>query len=255
MKNILLLVLIVAISSCSNNPKNKDIDIDIEDEVVFVVSNTYSDRYEPWLSLRKEDNSCSSEISKLKDGTMVRIIDDNKGNNYVEVEVISQRGFVSRSYLESSKNRHINPEKELINYSKEILSFFDKGDLSNIRKYIFQNSFKFFYWDIKACDLSSSKCNSLTVLWDDGNIEQEIYGRNLIYQAKKYSTSRISYEGKDMFPAAGFGGGSVMPPSGETHIVIIPKDSSDESDKLWFEYAETETGFSLIELGIWQWSP
>lgn len=264
-KNIILIGIAI-FYSCSTNSevntvKDKEVDED-NNKDVHVVKGTYSDNDEPWLSLRKDNNSCSPEISRLKDGTLVKIINRLENSDYVEIEVIPQRGYVNKNYLATINDRHLDPKKELVAYSKDILSLLQKRNFTSIKKYIFQDSVKFFYWEVKACDLNTNFVLSLDVFHIDEYTEskQRITASSLINNLNSFNATKSEYKNKGYMPAAGFGGGSVVGVKWNTneknHIVTIPIFNGNEyDDLLWFEYKETKNGFSLEEVGLWKWSP
>ena len=250
-KPTILLIVCFLIYSCKNEENA------IGDNT-FIVKGTKSDKIEPWLALRDSTSMCSNLIGKLPDDTKVNLIRGSETDDYVQVE-LKIKGFVNKKYLENYNEILKEPKDLLERKTKEILNIIKSGNISKIKRFIRQDSLKLYYWDLPKCSLDDNFFNNLSYNYIDGNTEENIIvsGKNILRILKRSRGLNPKYMGKDFFPGGGFGGGSVMPPSGETHIVVVALSSREfsMSDKLWFEFSEKNKDFSLTQIGNWEWTP
>lgn len=248
MRNISLilsvLVLIVFMMfSCSSDEKK-----------IAIIHGTSTDESEPWLNIREHDNSCSKTIGRLKDGTRVNILEEN--GDFVRVETIPVSGYVHKSYLTNLEQVHSTPEQTLLEISKNVINAL-RSDIKKVRQYAFQDSIDFFYWSLPVCEISNSNYRSLvTQVYNyDGELVT-VTSKPFINFIDKVSTRYMYYKGTEYMPAAGFGGGTVSMPNKNVHTVTIGIDEGGyNSNEIWFLYRETDIGYSLIEIGMWEWTP
>lgn len=234
----IILSLIVLLISCNSTNKESN-------ESLSFVYGTQQDMIEPWLALRDSSSSCSNLIGKLPDDTKVKVIEGEVNNDYVMVE-IKLKGYVNKNYLYKYSDISMNPKKILEKYTSEILQTIKRGGLSRITRFIKQDSIKIFYWELPKCSLNENTFKKLkTKIQTDEYSFIEYKGDELLNKLKKQNILKPLYKQKNYFPSAGFGGGSVLPPSKETHIVIVPLGKGDNSDKLWFEYSIIDNNVSL----------
>lgn len=190
-----------------------------------------------------DDKKRSDETSNVK-------VSEEENNEHVDSE-----SSLNQENLHKSKS----VDQQLSHLTSNILNMFILGGTSSINKYVLQDSVVFFYWNIGTQSLSDSLYNlSVTLMNEQDETEQHVvYAKDLIDKMKNYKSDLISYKGKSFYPPAGFGGySSVMPSDGESEIVVIPQNANDHySNMLWFEFVATEDGYSLVELGYWEWSP
>lgn len=248
-KIIILLITCFLLYACGNEAK-------INNENTFIVKGTKSDKTEPWLAIRDSASTCANLIGKLPDDTKVNLIKGTETDDYVQVE-LNIKGYVNKRYLENYNELLKNPKELLEGKTEEILQLIKRGGLSKIRRFIRQNTIKLFYWDVPTCSLNDNSFNSLSYNYENADTDEitKITGRRILRNLKRTRGLKPKYMGKDFFPAAGFGGGSVRPPSGKTHIVVIALSRMENSEKLWFEFSEKNNEFSLTQIGDWKWTP
>lgn len=249
MKKILLTLLcITLLSSCDKEAKSSS-------NSSYLVIDTYKDKTEPWLALRDSSSTCANLIGKLPDDTKVKIINELINNDFVEVE-IKMKGYVNKNYLYKRTEITNNPKRILENYTSEIIHSIRRGGLSKIKRFIKQDSVKLFYWQLPKCSLNNNSFRNLkTKIQTDEYSFTQYKGGKLLSKLKNNKVLKPTYMQKAYFPAAGFGGGSVLPPSKESHVVVVPLHKGEHSDKLWLEYTIKNNEISLTQIGDWQWTP
>ena len=231
--------------SCSRELDNNDISI---------VTNTSTDQNEPWLNIREKEDFCSKVIGRMKDGTKIKVIEES--GDYFKIETIPISGYVHKNYITKLRDIHFEAENDLLNISNSIFNAM-KNDFSLMKNFIHQDTVRFFYWDVLTCNLDNKNINSLEIYNEDYSGEKyKIKCKRLLPLIYNVKPKFMHYCGLEHFPAAGFGGGSVSMPDSTIHTVSIGEDEPGYGgDELWFMFKETETGYTLVEVGSWSWTP
>ena len=258
-KNLLyflqLILLMFIMISCQDSFKHNS-DKEMPDKIAYVV-NTSQDIESPWLAFRDSPIVDGKLIYMLPDGTRLKIIGEDSSGNFAKVQIIDNIGYVNKKYL-SDNLLSLKNDQDILVISKLILVNLKKGNLKILANHMYSNSIDFFYWKITKSQLLDGSYKYSP----DFNGFNDISGQPFSVQINSYldfSEWNLKYlrnEGKDFFPASGFGGGSMGPPDKGDYIVRVADPNLNmPGHELWFVYKKVNNLYKLKTLGDWYWSP